>query len=74
MNWVVFQEHEYFGTTIISIEKTKSDAIKKIHELIKEQSLWLKEGKEWKEQMLKKMSVSDDKIFTSLGFCAQKID
>ena len=55
MNWVVFQEHEYFGTTIISIEKTKSDAIKKIHELIKEQSLWLKDGREeWEEQMLKK--------------------
>lgn len=74
MSWVVFQEHEYFGTKIISIEETKEKAINKILELIKEQSLLLKDNREeWEEAMLKKMKISENRITTTLGFCSQNL-
>lgn len=76
--WIVYQDHEYFGATIISVENSTCAAIEKIKDLIRGMGTaasgrtdvdWIK----WIEDMQRTITISDTTIYSKLGFCAQRI-
>ena len=66
--WVVYEEHEYFGTSILAIKSTREEAIEDITNRIKK--FYVNELYKFQEEILNSISINENSITTKTGLKA----